>query len=179
MTHHAKAYDPLSGLEDTAADTSWSPSDQWVRLWDHAVLLPNLLWNAAKWFVPQPSIFFVFYLYSFLRFDYFCRSFTSNLLFLFPCAHRATQKISWTHPCWYGAATVFQVNRHNKLVFGSALQICCGKMHFMSMGAIDMKCISNNNYVFIVGAVIIQFWLSIHILPFVIMLNDVWGSLYK
>lgn len=65
-------YCTVSGPEDSAADTSWSPFDQWVCLWDHAVLLPYLLWNAPKWLVTSNTLYFFWLEGSNLKWYYFC-----------------------------------------------------------------------------------------------------------
>lgn len=46
----------ISGFEDFAADSSGSPSDERVCVWDHAVLLSHLLWDETEWWVKQPRL---------------------------------------------------------------------------------------------------------------------------
>lgn len=47
--HVSTVVPAASGPEDFVADTSGSPPDQRVCLWDHAVLLQDLLWDASEW----------------------------------------------------------------------------------------------------------------------------------
>lgn len=44
-------FNAVAGPENPAPDTSRCPSDERVCLWDNAVLLQDLLWDAPKWWV--------------------------------------------------------------------------------------------------------------------------------
>lgn len=51
----------VSGPQDSAAHAGRSPPDQRVGLWDHAVLLQDLLWDASEWWAaththPHPLL---------------------------------------------------------------------------------------------------------------------------